>query len=98
MSIVSMSLAGSILLLTWMMSGSSKQRTTWAMTPTSRMLARNLLPRPSPLEAPATRPAMSTNCVVAGMTLAVGISWAILSKRGSGTLTMPMLGSMVQKG
>ena len=32
------------------------------MASTSRMLARNRLPRPSPLLAPSTRPPMSTNC------------------------------------
>ena len=48
-------------------SGSSKQRTTCAIASTSRMCARNLLPRPSPCEAPATRPAMSTNSTVVGM-------------------------------
>jgi hypothetical protein len=31
-----------------------------AIASTSRMLARNWLPRPSPFEAPRTRPAMST--------------------------------------
>ena len=35
------------------------------MASTSRMLARNLLPRPSPLLAPSTRPPMSTNCTAA---------------------------------
>ena len=49
------------------MSPSSKQRTTWAMASTSRMLARNWLPRPSPFEAPRTRPAMSTKVSRVGM-------------------------------
>ena len=35
----------------------------------SRISPRNLLPRPSPLEAPFTRPAMSTNSRVAGVNL-----------------------------
>ena len=34
----------------------------------SRMLARNWFPRPSPLLAPFTRPAMSTNSTEVGMT------------------------------
>ena len=45
---------------------SSKQRTTWTIASVSRMLARNWLPRPSPFDAPATRPAMSTNSTIAG--------------------------------
>src|SRR3546814_7710612 len=68
-SIVSMSAIGSILLLTWMTSSFSKQRTTWVIASTSRMWARNLLPRPSPLAAPATSPAMSTNSTAVGSTL-----------------------------
>ena len=50
------------------MSSLTKQRTTCAMASVSRMCARNLLPRPSPFEAPATRPAMSTNSTVVGRT------------------------------
>ena len=38
------------------------------MASTSRMWARNRLPRPSPLLAPSTRPPMSTNCTAAGTT------------------------------
>ena len=51
-SIVSMSATGSIRPSTWVTSSSSKQRTTCAMASTSRMLARNWLPSPSPFEAP----------------------------------------------
>ena len=97
-SMVSMSEIGSIRLLTWMTSSFSKQRTTWVMASTSRMWARNLLPRPSPLAAPATRPAMSTNSTAVGMTfcgLMISASWL---RRGSGTGTTPTLGSMVQNG
>ena len=54
---------------TWITLASSKQRTTLAIASVSRMLARNLLPRPSPFEAPATSPAMSTNSTIAGMHL-----------------------------
>ena len=65
---------------------------------TSRMFCKNLLPRPSPLEAPLTSPAMSTNSRVAGENfLGLYIS-ASLSSRLSGTDTTPTLGSMVQKG
>ena len=77
---------------------SSKQRTTWTMASVSRMLARNLLPRPSPLLAPFTRPAMSTNSMTAGVFLSGWYISASLSSRSSGTATMPTLGSMVQNG
>ncbi len=62
------------------------------------MFARNWLPRPSPFEAPATKPAISTNSIVVGITRC-GLTIAVsLSKRGSGTGTMPVFGSMVQNG
>src|SRR5690606_41081909 len=65
---------------------------------TSRMCARNLLPRPSPLAAPATRPAMSTNSTAVGITFWGLMISANAFSRGSGTGTTPTLGSMVQKG
>jgi hypothetical protein len=34
------------------------------------MFARNLFPRPSPFDAPATRPAISTNSIAAGIVFA----------------------------
>src|SRR5690606_1223678 len=95
---VSMSAIGSTRLLTWMTSGSSKQRTTCAIASTSRMCARNLLPRPSPLAAPATRPAMSTNSTAVGTTFSGLTISASAPKRGSGTGTTPRLGSIVQNG
>ena len=64
----------------------------------SRMLARNLLPSPSPLLAPFTNPAMSTISTVVGT---VFWGWTIstsFSRRASGTLITPRLGSMVQNG
>mmetsp|Transcript_24977 Transcript_24977/g.57721 ORF Transcript_24977/g.57721 Transcript_24977/m.57721 type:complete len:311 (-) Transcript_24977:114-1046(-) len=64
---------------TWITFSSSKHRTTWTMASHCRMFPRNLLPRPSPEAAPFTRPAMSTNSRVEGMT------WGrrILSARSS---------------
>ena len=62
--ITSISSAGSIVPATWMMFSSSKQRTTWPIASVSRMLAKNWLPRPSPLDAPFTKPAMSTNSIL----------------------------------
>ncbi len=97
-SMISMSRLGSTLLDTWITLSSSKQRTTWAMASVSRMLARNLLPRPSPLEAPATRPAMSTNSMVVGSTRSGLTISARAFRRASGIGTMPLFGSMVQNG
>src|SRR3546814_6823326 len=97
-SMVSMSAIGSTLLLTWMTSSFSKQRTTWVIASTSRMWARNLLPRPSPLAAPATRPAMSTNSTAVGSTFCGLTISASAFRRGSGTGTTPTFGSIVQNG
>ena len=83
---------------TWVMSSSSKQRATKATASQSRMLARNWLPRPSPLDAPRTRPAMSTKLIRAGMISLEPAMAARASRRGSGTATSPMFGSMVQNG
>ena len=80
------------------MSPDSKQRTTWAIARVSRTLARNRFPSPSPCDAPATSPAMSTNSTVAGTTRSGRQMAAIRSSRESGTGTMPTLGSMVQNG
>ena len=93
-----MSAIGSTLPATCTTLSSSKQRTTCAIASVSRMLARNWLPSPSPFEAPATRPAMSTNSTVAGMTFCGFAIAAIAASRGSGTSTMPTFGSMVQNG
>ena len=75
-----------------------KQRATKATASQSRMLARNWLPRPSPLDAPRTRPAMSTKLIREGMISLDGMIAASASSRGSGTATSPVLGSMVQNG
>ena len=63
-----------------------------------RMLARNLLPKPSPLEAPATKPAISTKVTVAGMIFDELWRLASFCKRSSGTGTIPVLGSIVANG
>src|SRR6185437_916158 len=89
---------GSILPATCTMSGCSKHRTTCAMASTSRICERNLLPSPSPCDAPATRPAMSTNSTDAGMIFCGCTMSASCCKRGSGTGTTPTFGSMVQNG
>ena len=97
-SIVSASSTGSTRPATWMTSPSSKQRTTWAIASHSRMLARNWLPSPSPFEAPATSPAMSTNSIVVGIVFCGCTMSASAPSLGSGTGTMPTFGSMVQNG
>ena len=96
--ITSMSSSGLILPATCTTLSSSKQRTTLTMASVSRMWARNWLPSPSPLEAPATRPAMSTNSTTAGTTRSGLTISASAFKRGSGTSTTPTFGSMVQNG
>mmetsp|Transcript_27070 Transcript_27070/g.80288 ORF Transcript_27070/g.80288 Transcript_27070/m.80288 type:complete len:214 (+) Transcript_27070:708-1349(+) len=57
---ISRSATGSTRSSTWMTSASSKPRHTWKMPSTAEMWERKLLPRPSPDDAPRTRPAMST--------------------------------------
>ncbi len=93
-----MSLAGLTSPSTWVTSSSRKTRVTWQIASDSRMWERNLLPRPSPSEAPLTMPAMSTNCTVAGMIRSEPKISASLSSRGSGSATTPTFGSMVAKG
>ena len=68
------------------------------MASTSRMLARNWLPSPSPFEAPRTSPAMSTNSSLVGTIFWLFPIRASTPSRGSGTPTRPTFGSMVQKG
>ncbi len=93
-----MSEIGSTLPLTWMTLSSSKQRTTLTMASVSRMCDRNWLPRPSPLDAPATRPAMSTNSTMAGTIFCAETMSDSTWRRASGSSTMPTLGSIVQNG
>ncbi|AEK23549.1 Hypothetical protein Ccan_14330 [Capnocytophaga canimorsus Cc5] len=56
------------------------------------------MPKPSPLLAPFTNPAMSTISTVAGKTRSGFTNSSNFSNRGSGTFTTPKLGSMVQNG
>src|SRR5690625_1153331 len=62
------------------------------------MLAKNWFPNPSPLLAPLTKPAISTISTVAGKTRSGSTISSSFNKRGSGTFTIPMLGSIVQNG
>ncbi len=95
---VSISLEGSIRPSTWTTSPSLKTRITWQMASVSRILARNLFPRPAPSDAPLTMPAISTNERAAGRIFSEAKISASLAKRSSGTPTTPTLGSMVAKG
>jgi hypothetical protein len=61
-------------------------------------VARNWLPSPCPALAPRTRPAMSINFRLEGTILPEFSILARTSSLSSGTGTMPVLGSMVQKG
>src|SRR5215217_1023805 len=62
------------------------------------MLPRNWFPRPSPFEAPFTRPAISTISIVFGTTRLGFTSSSSLVSLSSGTVITPILGSIVQKG
>ena len=62
------------------------------------MLAKNLFPKPSPLLAPLTRPAISTISTVVGIIFCGLTNLDISSNLLSGTEITPTLGSIVQKG
>src|SRR5688572_4629967 len=62
------------------------------------MPPRNLFPRPSPLDAPATRPPMSMNSQAAWTTFFDFDISASASRRASGTLARPTFGSLVANG
>jgi len=95
---VSMSSLGSMRPSTCTTSGSEKARTTWQTACDSRILARNLLPSPSPSLAPRTMPAMSVKETVAGRIRSLVKMPARTASRGSGSPTTPTLGSIVAKG
>ena len=68
------------------------------MASTSRIFERNLFPRPSPSEAPFTRPAISTNSTTAGIVFAELLKAESFPSLSSGTGTTPTDGSIVQNG
>ena len=96
--IVEMSDSGLTSPSTWVTSSSRNTRVTWQIAADSRMCERNLLPSPSPSEAPLTMPAMSTNSTVAGRILAEEKITASVPRRSSGTPTTPTFGSIVANG
>jgi len=93
-----MSLNGFTLPSTCITFGSSKHLTTWQIASTSLMCDKNLFPNPSPLLAPFTNPAISTNSTIAFVILAGLYILARLSILSSGTATTPTFGSIVQNG
>ena len=62
------------------------------------MWDKNLFPKPSPFEAPSTRPAISTNSIVVFIFFLYCYTSTNLSNLSSGTGTTPTFGSIVQKG
>ena len=65
---------------------------------TSLICDKNLFPKPSPFDAPLTSPAISKNVSEVGIVfLDFAISVKVLTL-SSGTITVPSLGSIVQKG
>src|SRR6056300_419415 len=62
------------------------------------MCDKNLFPRPSPLDAPSTNPAISTNSIVVLIFFFDFDISTNLSSLSSGTGTIPTFGSIVQKG
>ena len=59
--IISTSLIGSVAPSTWVIPASSKHLTTSTIASTSLIWDKNLFPKPSPFEAPFTKPAISVN-------------------------------------
>ena len=68
------------------------------MLSTSLICDKNLFPNPSPLLAPFTNPAISTNSIIACVTFSGLYIFAKLSSLSSGTGTTPTFGSIVQNG
>ena len=77
---------------------SSKHLTTSTIASTSLICDKNLLPKPSPCDAPLTNPAISLNSNVVGTRL-LGL-YKLFKKSNllSGTTTTPTFGSIVAKG
>ena len=62
------------------------------------MWDKNLFPKPSPLEAPLTSPAISQNSIAVGTIFLESYNSLNFSNLSSGTETTPTFGSIVQKG
>ena len=88
-SITSLSFTGPISPSTCIMFSSSKHLVTWTIASTSLMFAKNWFPKPSPLLAPLTKPAISTNSKIAGTTFSGSTIFSSSVNRLSGTVTIP---------
>ena len=93
-----MSLIGSGAPSTWIIFPSSKHLTTSTIASTSLIWDKNLLPRPSPCDAPFTNPAISVNSYAVGINLFGSYISFNLSILSSGTVTTPTFGSIVANG
>ena len=80
------------------MFSSSKHLTTSTIASVSLMWLKNLFPKPSPLDAPLTKPAISVNSKVVGTVLFGNYIFSKYVNLSSGTVTIPTLGSIVAKG
>merc|ERR1719330_222711 len=98
LQIVAMSLTGSTVSSAWMTSSSSNARMTWIMPSTAWMCDRKALPKPSPLEAPEMRPAMSTTVTNAFTSLAGLCCATSQSNLSSSKKARVSVGSIVQNG
>ena len=96
--IVSISLIGFTFPSTCTTFESSKHLTTSTIASVSLICDKNLFPNPSPLLAPFTRPAMSTNSITACVVFSGLYISVNLSSLSSGTATTPTFGSIVQNG
>ena len=98
MSIISESLKGFILFSICVISVFSKHLTTCIIASTSLICDKNLFPNPSPLEAPLTRPAISTKSIYVGIVFSLLLILERIFNLWSGTATLPIFGSIVAKG
>ena len=96
--IISTSLLGFTSPSTCMIFESSKHLTTSTIASVSLMCDKNLLPNPSPSDAPFTNPAMSVNSNVVGIVLSGVYIFSNSSTLLSGTITVPTFGSIVANG
>ena len=62
------------------------------------MCPKNLFPKPSPLLAPLTSPAISVNSTIEGIVFSGLYIFFKLLSLSSGRVTIPEFGSIVQKG
>ena len=91
---ISQSLRGSTLPSGCSTAAFSKQRMTCTRASASATKDRKAFPSPSPLPAPRDNPARSTNSICAGVSFRGACTETKWSKRGSGTKTTALFGSV----